>query len=165
MAEEQKKKSGKKENALKLEGMSIKMKLILTIIPIVAVLLIALTAITTIVSRNLLLDRTNNEMAAVLGQHTNSIGAQLQDIRAQADTVARMVAGTYHSATVDDYGYALTEVVESSDLGLGAGLWFEPNVLDADSEYYGPYWYKNTDSNGNWDWKDPVLTWDYSNAE
>ncbi len=155
----------KKDNALKLEGMSIKAKLILFIVPIVAILLIALTAITTIVSRNIIMERSNSEMAATLGEHTNYISAELKDIRAQADTIARMVAGTYHSASVDDYGYALTEVVESDDLVLGAGLWFEPYVFDTESEYYGPYWYKNTDSSGNWDGKDPILTWDYSNAD
>ena len=116
----------KKDNALKLEGMSIKVKLILFIVPIVAILLIALTAITTIVSRNIIMERSNSEMAATLGENTNYISAELKDIRAQADTIARMVAGTYHSASVDDYGDALTEVVESDDLVLGAGLWFEP---------------------------------------
>ncbi|WP_408071963.1 methyl-accepting chemotaxis protein [Butyrivibrio sp. JL13D10] len=165
MAEKQKKKTGKNENALKIEGMSIKLKLILSIVPIVAVLLIALTAITTIVSRNLLLERSDSEMAATLGKYTNSISAELQDIRAQADTVARMVAGTYKSASAEDYGQALTEVVEGSDLVLGSGLWFEPFVFDSEQEYYGPYWYKNTDSSGAWDGKDLILTWDYSNAE
>ncbi|MBO6241563.1 MAG: Cache 3/Cache 2 fusion domain-containing protein [Butyrivibrio sp.] len=155
----------KKENSLQIEGMSLKIKLIVTIVPIVAILLIALTVITTLVSRSIILERSNSEMAATLGEHTNYISAELEDIRAQANTVARMVAGTYESASFEGYGNALAEVVEGSDLVLGAGLWFEPNTFDKDAQYYGPYWYKNTDSNGNWDGKDLILTWDYSNAE
>ncbi|WP_081846678.1 methyl-accepting chemotaxis protein [Butyrivibrio sp. AE3004] len=154
-----------KENRLQLEGMSLKMKLIVTIVPIVAILLILLTVITTVVSRNIILQRSDSEMEATLGEHTYYISSELEAIRAQADTVARMVGGTYESASIEDYGKALTEVVEGSSLILGAGLWFEPNAFDKESQYYGPYWYKNTDSNGDWDGKDLILTWDYSNAE
>ncbi|WP_050008110.1 methyl-accepting chemotaxis protein [Butyrivibrio sp. WCE2006] len=155
----------KNSNALKIEGMSLKATLIVTIVPIVAILLIALTVITTVISRNMIIERSTSEMEATLGEHTNYIYSELENIRAQADTVARMVAGTYETTPLDGYGEALTEVIEGSDLVLGAGLWFEPNVFDKEQQYYGPYWYKNTTSEGVWDGKDLELTWDYSNAD
>lgn len=154
-----------KGTKLKIEGMSLKVKLIVTIVPVVAILIIVLATVTTIVSRNTVLKISNEDMEATLAEHTNYISAELEDVRAQADTVARMVAGTYETATIEGYGNALTEVVQSSDLVLGAGLWFEPNVFDKEQEYFGPYWYKNTTSDGKWDGKDLILTWDYSNAE
>lgn len=155
----------KKERNLKLEGMSIKLRLILTIVPIVAVMLMVITAATSLVSRSIIVERSNNEMAATLGEYSNYVAGEMDEVKAQADTLARFVAATYKSTTIDELGDAITTIVTNSDMVLGSGLWFEPNVYDSSEQYFGPYWCKNTDSAGKWDGGPLSLMWDYSNAD
>ena len=162
---EAKSKKQKKTNSLKLEGMSIKLKLILFIVPIVAVMLILITAISSIVSRSIIIERSNEQMSATLGEYSNYVAGEMDHIKAQADTFAQMIASTYVNSTMEDYTEAVTQIVTSNDMVLGAGLWFEPNTFDPNETYYGPYWMKNVDSNGKWDGGDLSLIWDYSNAE
>ena len=161
----EKKQKKKNTNSLKLEGMGIRQKLIITIVPIVAFMLILITVATSLVSRSIIIERSNNEMSATLGEYTNYIAGEMDQVKAQADTLARSVAATYKSASVEELGDAITAIVTNSDMVLGSGLWFEPNVFDVEQTYYGPYWCKNTDSNGKWDGGDLLLMWDYSNAD
>ena len=166
MAEQQKKQSStSKNNNLKIEGMGIRQKLIVTIVPIVAFMLILITAATSIVSRNIIIERSNNEMSATLGEYTNYVAGEMNVVKSTADTLAKVVAANYKSASIDELGEAITSVVTSNDMILGSGLWFEPNAYNAEETYYGPYWTKNTDSNGQWDGGPLTLMWDYSNAE
>ncbi len=48
--------------------------------------------------------------------------------------------------------------ISKEDMIFGAGFWMEPFYFDSTSKYFGPYLYKDDQSN-------PVLTWDYSNSE
>ena len=43
------------------------------------------------------------------------------------------------------------------DLALGGGVWFEPSVVFVDSDYFGPYVYRDN--------KEIKFSWDLSNAE
>ncbi len=154
----------KKEGALKTKGLNIKTKLIVTIIPIVAVLLVALTVATTTVSQNIIMDRSAKQMKAVLGQHTNNIAGDTDVIKSQANELALFIAATYQTVSIEEYHNALGAIIVNNDMVLGSGIWFEPKVFDKAKEYYGPYWYKNV-VDGKWDGKDLLETWDYSNAE
>ena len=122
----------KQDNAsgLKIEGMSIKMELIIAIVPIVAILLILLTVVTSMISRSIIIDRSNSEMQATLGKYSNYISGELNEIKSQADTLAMMVGATYQTASIDELSEGITSIVTSNDMVLGAGLWFEPNVYD-----------------------------------
>ena len=155
----------KQDNAsgLKIEGMSIKMELIIAIVPIVAILLILLTVVTSMISRSIIIDRSNSEMQATLGKYSNYISGELNEIKSQADTLAMMVGATYQTASIDELSEGITSIVTSNDMVLGAGLWFEPNVYDPEKKYCGPYWMKKTDSNGKWDGSALEASWDYSN--
>ncbi len=160
--QENSKGKNKKKNNLKLEGMSIKFILILSIVPVVAVLLIALTVVTSVVSRNIIIERSNSEMSATLGKYTNYIDGEMYEIKAQADTLSKMIGATYTSTSIGEYDEAITSIVTGNDMVLGSGIWFEPNVYDPEQKYYGPYWMKNTDSEGKWDGGALNLTWEYS---
>ncbi len=157
--------TNRETTALKTKGMNIKTKFILSILPIIVVLLVILTIITTSISRSIITGRVNSEMGAILGQYTNEIAGELDEIKAEADTLSYFVASTCGSASVDEYKQALSTIVKNNHMVLGSGLWFEPYVFDKNSEYYGPYWYKNVDANGAWDKGELIECWDYSNAE
>ena len=147
------------------EGMSIKWKLILSILPLVLVSLLVLAFMTSTISKNIIMQRTQSEMAAVLGEHTNYISGELDSIKAKTETLANSVGGVYQSASIEEFKHALTALVTGDDMVLGSGLWFEPNVYDPEETYYGPYWYKEVDAEGKWNGGELLETWDYSNEE
>ncbi len=118
----EKKQNKKKKDNLKIEGMSLKFVLILSIVPVVAVLLIALTVITAVVSRNIIIERSNSEMSATLGKYTNYIDGEMNEIKTQADTLAKMVASTYKSTPIEEYSEAINEIITSNDMAVGSGI-------------------------------------------
>ena len=143
---------------------SFKFRQIITILPIVSALLIVLTVTTVIRSQNLIMERANNEMTATLETNVNLISDKLDTIKAQCNTLAQLVGGTYSTSNIDQYKDAMTRLVKSNEMVLGSGLWFEPNAVDPNEYYYGPYWYKNV-VDGAWDKGELIECWDYSNAE
>lgn len=150
---------GKKAGApkQKMEGISIKWKLILIIVPVVFVLLVALALILSKVAEKDISTVTDDKMKATLDAKTNGIDGQMAEVQRSCRTIAEMVANTYTETSIDSYGDALSDVVKDNDIVLGAGLWFEPNVFDPNEKYMGPYWYKD----GN----EIVEDWEYSNAD
>ncbi len=148
----------------KTKFLSIKYKLILSILPIVLIMLILLSTIVSSISKSAILKTSENEMNATLGKYTTEISSDLDKIKAQADELSLFVAATYKTASIEEYANTLSAIVVNNDMILGSGLWFEPNVYDKEKQFYGPYWYKNV-VDGNWDGKDLIETWDYSNSE
>ena len=152
------------KDRIKTKGLDIKTRLILSILPIVVIMLIVLTTITSTINKNVIVGLYDKEMQATLGEYTNDISADLTNIKAEAETASALIGATYGHADIDVYKKALSEIVRSNPMILGSGLWFEPNKFDKNEYYYGPYWYKNMDGT-KWDGKDLIETWDYSNAE
>lgn len=144
--------------------LSIKWKLIFTILPVVLIMFILLSVIVSTISKNAIIATSDEKMTATLGKYTNEISNDLEKIKAQADELSLFIAATHNTAKIDEYSSTLSAIVVNNDMILGAGLWFEPNVYDKEETYYGPYWYKNV-VDGKWDGKDLIETWDYSNAE
>ena len=146
------------------KGLSIKWKLVICILPVVLLSLAILAVLTSSISERIILERTTSEMEATLGEYKNFSGGELEGIKLQAETLANFIAGSYSTASFDDYEGSMKTFVSSYDNILGSGLWFEPNVFDKKEKYYGPYWYKDMGNNGQWSGR--ILTsWDYSNAE
>lgn len=149
---------------LKTDGLSVKTKLIVFILPVVIASLVVLTSVTTLVSQKVILSRSDSQMQATLGEYTNQIAGDLDVIKSQADELSLFIAATHESVSIEEYKNALCAVVVNNDMILGSGIWFEPNVYVESEKYYGPYWYKNI-VDGKWDGADLIETWDYSNAE
>ncbi|MCR4831439.1 MAG: methyl-accepting chemotaxis protein [Pseudobutyrivibrio sp.] len=142
----------------------IKLKLIVTILPVVLISIILISAVTSIISKSVVLTTTNEKMNAVLGENTNSIGGELDSIKLQAETLANSIAGSYSISGIDNFGITINNIVTQNDNVLGSGIWFEPYVFDSEQKYYGPYWYKEMSSDGQWT-GGMQLVWDYSNAD
>ncbi len=159
--ENTKKKAPKPQN--KMEGMSIRWKLILGILPMVAVSLIGLAIFMAQNASKSMQSISDEEMMSKLGEYTNELETEMNEVKRSAMVLADSVAGTYTSTSMEEYKQVLSEVVLSNDMVLGAGLWFEPNVYDATQKYMGPYWYKELDESGKV--KGIIEEWGYSNAE
>ncbi len=137
--------------------MSIMAKMLIGIIPVVALAMILQTYISMTNSKNIIEEQSMERNDAITQNNVNKVDDYLDTIRATATVLARTVGGTYKSASMEEYKEVFTNVQLDNDMVSGCGIWFEPNVYDPEQQYMGPYWYKDGSS--------VVETWDYSNAE
>ncbi len=155
------KKNGAKKGANPTKGrsggMGIRAKLILCIVPVVIIAINVIAIYMGSSSRKALVSSSNAMMEATVGEYTNYVDSELYAIMSTAQTLANATGSCYKDTPVEDFAFMYKGVANSNDMILGCGLWFEPNVYNAESKYFGPYWYK--------DGGDIVETWDYSNAD
>ena len=140
-----------------MKKLSLRAKMLLCILPVVAIAMILLTVIAASSSRTAIREATTTEMQQTLQANVNSVDGKLEVIRTTCVNIAEMVSTSYQFVMMDNYKGTITKIINNNDSILGAGLWFEPNKFDANETYIGPYWYK--------DGGQVVETWEYSNAE
>ena len=134
----------KKGPAKQREGkiFSIEAKILLGVIPITAAAMIIMTAFSGNRASHIIMGQVNQTAQATLDSNINKMVDELDEVRSYAITEASFVGSTYKSVKEDEYGEVFTEIINSNDMILGSGLWFEPNVYDASKKYCGPYWTK-----------------------
>ena len=140
-----------------MKKLGLKAKMLLCILPVMAVAMIILTSIAATSSREAIRNATSTEMEQTLQANINSVDGNLRVIRNTCVNIADMVSATYKYVGMDNYKYSISKIINGNDAILGSGIWFEPRVYDKDEEYIGPYWYKEG--------SEIIETWDYSNAE
>ncbi len=140
-----------------MKKLSLRSKMLLCILPVMAAAMIILTYLASQeLSTNLQSANTDSMYQNVTANAIN-VDSKLEVIRTTAINLSEMVSTSYRFVQMDSYKGTFTKVINDNDSILGAGVWFEPNVYDAAEKYVGPYWYKDGGS--------VVETWDYSNAE
>ena len=140
-----------------MKKLSLKTKMLLCILPVMAAAMILLTYIAAQELSTNMQEINTNSMFSQVQASSNAVDSKLQIIRTTAVNISDMVSTSYKFVDMASYGGTLTKIINNNDSILGAGLWFEPNTFDPEEKYVGPYWYKD---GGN-----IVETWDYSNAE
>ena len=135
----------------------IKTKMLVSILPVIAVVLIALTLIAAVSCLNMVNTKVQESMIATLNAETGSINQELEAVKATATTLSSTVASSYKTLVLSDYEKMLTNVITQKDIVSGSGIWFAPYAYDSNEKYVGPYVYKDGSST--------VVTYDYSNAE
>ncbi|MBQ8138196.1 MAG: methyl-accepting chemotaxis protein [Lachnospiraceae bacterium] len=136
---------------------SIKTKMLVTLLPLFALVLIFMAIFSLQESRTIITDQAKQVADATLDAAINQMNGELDNIRFTALNIASAVSATYVKTTPQTYEMMLKRIIENNDMISGAGLWFEPFKFDPDKRYYGPYYYVD---NG-----EIVLTMDYSNKE
>ena len=140
-----------------MKKLSIKAKMLLVILPIVALAMSVATLISIRSSREIIVGEVNEKAQAHVATYANEVSGYLDVIRTTAINLSRTVSATYETASLEDYETLFVNVVKDNDMVLGSGIWFEPYVFDTSEEYVGPYWYKDGSS--------VVCTMEYSNAD
>ena len=131
-------------------------KMLLGIIPAVALALILVTAVSVSRSSNAIENLTAQKAEESILANVSDINATLMTLRSTATTLANTVGGTYSSTDLDVYQAIFKKTVLSSDVISGSGIWFKQGVYEHRT-YAGPYWYRDGDT--------ITYTDEYSNAE
>ncbi len=127
------------------------------IVPVLIASMAILTLISVMNSRNTINQQISQRMSAELTSAEENVENSLNAVSTMADVIADMVSGTLGEVEMTTYESTLGEIIQSNDMVLGSGLWFEPYKFDEAEEYMGPYVYKDGGS--------IVVTYDYSNAD
>ena len=136
---------------------SIKTKMLITLLPLFAIVLILMAAFSLQESRTIITQQAKDIADGKLEAVINDMDGELNVIRYTALDIASAVSATYKTAKEVDFELMLTRIIDGNDMISGSGLWFEPYAFDEGLKYYGPYYYV--------DGEDIVLTMDYSNED
>lgn len=143
---------------LMFKKMSIRVKMLLGILPVLVAAMVLLTLISASRSKTIIINQVVDTANADLQANVNSVDSNLEQIRNTAENLARVVGASYKTTDMDTYGAMITDIISDNSSILGSGIWFEPNVYDSSQKYEGPYWTKDTSGN-------IAVTYDYSNAD
>lgn len=137
--------------------LSIRRKMLGTILPIIVVAMVLTTIISSNTSNRLITAQFNQRMDAELSSQEGIMNEYLHSVSNMSAAIARLTESSYKVTKMEDYEKILENIISDNEIVLGSGLWFEPYAYDPESEYMGPYVYK--------DGGDIVVTYDYSNAD
>ncbi len=140
-----------------MKKISLRAKMLIIILPIIAISMIVLTTVASQKLSDEIQSQSTETMYAYTTASANDVEGKLEVIRTTAENIAEMVSTSYQFVDMNSYKGTIEKIINNNDSILGSGLWFEPNVFDANEKYMGPYWYKEGGK--------VVETWDYSNAE
>lgn len=135
----------------------IRTKMLITLLPVIAVGMVVLTMISAISSANIVNEQISERMEATLDAETGTIEDYLRVVQATAMTISRTVGTTYQEMSLSQYEDMLGAIIVDNEMILGSGIWFEPYVYDEKEEYVGPYIFKDGNT--------VETTYNYSNAE
>ena len=139
-----------------LNKMSIRAKMLGTILPIIAVSMAVLTFISAISSRAAILEQVNDTAQAQLKANINDINSTLNTVKNTAMNLSRTVGSSYGVTTVESFGRTIAQIIDDNDVITGSGIWFEPKIYHGE-ERMGPYWYRNDNR--------ILMTMEYSSEE
>ncbi len=140
-----------------MKKLSLRAKMLLCILPVMAAAMIILTAVACNQLSTSIEDAMGDTMKQTVTANVNNVDGELEIVRTSCVDIAEMISTSYRFVTMDNYRGTITKIISNNPSVLGSGIWFEPNVFDPNEKYIGPYWYK--------DGGEIVETWDYSNAD
>ena len=139
-----------------MKKMSLRAKMLLCILPIMAAAMIILTTVACKQLSAEIESAMGDTMKQTVTANVNSVDGTLEGIRTSCVDIAEMVSTSYKFVDMNSYRGTITKIISNNSSVLGSGIWFEPYVYDANQQYVGPYWYK--------DGSEIVETWDYSDG-
>ncbi len=126
-------------------GSTVGGKTMLTILPLVLLTLVAMSVVSYKYSETLLKDEIQNKMTAQLNGTINDIEKQLTAHDTLLQGLARTVESVGNGITADEYASLLKKIITANNVTFGAGVWYEPYAYNKETQYFGPYVYKDKD--------------------
>ncbi len=136
--------------------MNLLAKMLLGLLPAVALALILVTAVSVNRSSEAIENLTAQKAEESIIANISDINSTLMTLRSTATTLANTVGGTYSSTDLDVYQAIFKKTIMSNDVVSGSGIWFKQGVYNH-MTYAGPYWYRDGET--------VTYTDEYSNAD
>jgi methyl-accepting chemotaxis protein len=138
--------------------LSIRVKVLLVLIPVIAAAMIIMSQQSAKTCTEIVNNQIEQSMHNSLSSIENSVNGRLDVVESTAKNISDLISNSYKTGvTLEAYEDVLSDIIQENDMVLGSGLWFEPKVFDPDEEYVGPYVTKDGDKIN--------VTMEYSNAD
>ena len=118
---------------------SIRYEILFILLPIVVVSMILLSFLGYRTAKQIIWNKTNQEMKLNLDASVAKIEKSLSQNRMVAQSLAKAAQTNKNVMEPDNYKKMLPSVVSTNDETFGAGIWFEPYQYDAKEKYFSPY--------------------------
>lgn len=122
---------------------SVSGKTMVTILPLVLLTLVAMSVISYKYSETLLKSEIQNKMTAQLNGTITGIEKQLTAHDTLLQGLARTVESVGNGISTEEYAALLQKIITANSVTFGAGVWYEPYAYQKDTQYFGPYVYKD----------------------
>lgn len=116
--------------------------ILLTLLPPILVMMILLSGIGYVYSRNMIQEEIGYQMQYKLEQTISDIDKSLIAHKRLGETLAKSVAVNPSALTISEYEDVLKNFVALNPDTFGVGVWFEPNIYK-DLPAYSPYAYRD----------------------
>ncbi|ABR46482.1 methyl-accepting chemotaxis sensory transducer [Alkaliphilus metalliredigens QYMF] len=126
----------------KMKKKSIAISIISYVIPVVLVILVSISSIGYIFSKNIIVTQLDNIMETKLTETVRSIENTLFTQKAITKSMAKTIESNFDNMTMADYDDLLINYISMYDETFGMGIWFEPYAFQ-DLEQYAPYGYRD----------------------
>ncbi|WP_346929712.1 methyl-accepting chemotaxis protein [Clostridium sp.] len=141
---------------------SIKVKMILLLMPIIIVAMLVLGYMSYSSAEKIISSQLEINMNGKLNEKSQEIEKSLERHQKISESLAKVVQNSGSSLTKENYKGMLESLVETNDETFGAGVWFEPFKYSKDMELFGPYAYK---LNGKATYSDEYSKTDYKSDD
>ena len=118
---------------------SIRYEILFILLPIVAFSMILLSFLGYRTAKQIIWNKTNQEMKLNLDTSVAKIEKSLSQNRMIAQSLAKAAQTNKNVMEPDNYKKMLPSIVSTNDETFGAGIWFEPYQFDAKEKYFSPY--------------------------
>ncbi|WP_373230092.1 methyl-accepting chemotaxis protein [Cohnella sp.] len=136
---------------------TIRMKTMLTILPLVLLTLISVSMVSYFNSRTMIQDQIERTMTEQLNGTINQLDNRFIAHGKTAEVFARTIENFASDFSFDQYDAMIGNTLQSNGDTFGIGIFFEPNRHETDKKYASTYGYKDKDQ--------IIFTQDYSAAE
>lgn len=125
---------------------SIKVKMLVVLIPIILVATISIATNAVLEAKNGLEEQIESRSTVVLDEINESIEHEFTAHRQIAQAVSSVYKAKGNELMKSDYKSIIEGMVRLNPNTLGSGLWLEKYIYNKDTEYFGPYVFRDGDS-------------------
>ena len=128
----------------KLRQKSISRSIIFYVVPVVIVMIIAISATGYLYSKNIILRQLDSEMNTKLAETVKTTEITLLRQKAVAKSMAKTIEATFETIPMEDYDQLLLHYIDMYPETTGMGVWFEPFTF-SDIKKFAPYGFRDGD--------------------
>ncbi|HZG86855.1 methyl-accepting chemotaxis protein [Paenibacillus sp.] len=154
-----------KQRLLLKQVKSVRLKTMLTMLPITIAIVLSVSAVTFTKSKQMLLETSAYAMEHQAEGVRQRIEKDILSHKLAAEALARAVEARFGEYELDDYESLFTHLIDLNLGTFGVGIFLEPNVQEASETYFSTYVYRTEDGGKRMtqEYSDP--SYDYHNQD
>ncbi|WP_029326934.1 cache domain-containing protein [Bacillus coahuilensis] len=135
-----------RRNPFQVSSKSLLVKMLSSILSIVLVSLLVLSTISIYVSYSIISSDSKTWLETELGETMDGIEKEFIGHQRIAESISQIVGVNGTDMSTSQYQNLLERMAVINESTLGTGVWFEPYAYQSETQYFGPYVYKDGNS-------------------